>query len=154
MSRVILAAIGSILILSSSFLCAQEIVTKPITELFEAMRAHQGAVLKAQFTPNALLQRVNSDGTIKTNDIEGFATAISSSTKMLDEKLLKIKTHRSGNLASVWAPYVFYVDGKLSHCGVNSFQLIQIDDVWKIHYLIDNMFSGDCSAFVASHKTT
>lgn len=131
---------------------AQEPLTKPITALFDAMRAHQGEVLKAQFTPSAVLQRAKSDGTVTTNDIERFASAISNSTKILDEQLLAIKSHRSGNLASVWTPYVFYVDGKLSHCGVNSFQLVQNDGRWKIHYLIDNMFSGDCTAFITSHK--
>lgn len=37
-----------------------------------------------------------------------------------------------GNIASVWAPFDFYLDGKFSHCGINAFQLLKIADDWKL----------------------
>jgi hypothetical protein len=41
------------------------------------------------------------------------------------------------SLAIVWAPYEFYYKGKYSHKGVDSFQLVRVNGVWKIQYLID-----------------
>ena len=37
-----------------------------------------------------------------------------------------------GNIAVVWTPYDFHVDGVFSHCGIDSFQLIKQDGQWLI----------------------
>ncbi|WNC70886.1 hypothetical protein RGQ13_12165 [Thalassotalea psychrophila] len=124
-------------------------ITKPIKQLFAAMRSHSSEQLLAQFTANAMLQRIQPNGEVIQSDLNGFAESIAKSTKYLDEKLLKIETHQQGNMASVWTPFAFYLDKKLSHCGVNSFQLVKTDLGWKIHYLIDNTYPGDCNAFIA-----
>ena len=34
--------------------------------------------------------------------------------------------------AMVWYPYDYYLDGKWSHCGVDTFNLVRTDDGWKI----------------------
>lgn len=127
-------------------------ITAPIVNLFDAMREHDGEKLKSQFTAAALLQRAQEDGAIRTSDINKFAAGIAKTKSYLDEHLLAVKVQRSGNLASVWTPYVFYRDEQLSHCGVNSFQLVETPDGWKIHYLIDNSHPGDCETFIARHK--
>jgi Putative lumazine-binding len=42
----------------------------------------------------------------------------------------EVRVH--GLIASVWAPYDFWVDGKFSHCGVDLFDLIKTAERWKI----------------------
>ena len=42
----------------------------------------------------------------------------------------EVKIH--GDLATVWAPYDFHVNGQFSHCGVDAFNLMRIDGLWKI----------------------
>lgn len=153
MNKLLIGVTGLVLVIISVVANAQNGVGKPIVKMFDAMRAHDAASLRAQFTSNAQLQRLKSNGAIVNNDIDKFALAVSKSTKYLDEQLLAIKTHQSDNLASAWTPYVFYIDGEISHCGVNSFQLVKVDKQWKIQYLIDNVHSGDCKAFIASHKS-
>ena len=37
-----------------------------------------------------------------------------------------------GNVATVWARYVFEIDGKLSHTGVDAFNLVRTEGGWKI----------------------
>ncbi len=37
-----------------------------------------------------------------------------------------------GHLATVWLPYDFYIDGELSHCGVDAFILLRTDEGWRI----------------------
>ena len=40
-----------------------------------------------------------------------------------------------GNIASVWAPYEFYLDEVFSHCGTNLFFLVKENEKWRIlHY--------------------
>ena len=35
-------------------------------------------------------------------------------------------------IAVVWTPYQFERDGKRSHCGIDVFNLVQIDGAWRI----------------------
>ena len=37
-----------------------------------------------------------------------------------------------GNIASVWAPYDFFSNGKFSHCGVDLFYLVKENKEWTI----------------------
>lgn len=54
-----------------------------------------------------------------------------------EERIKEYKIQTDGHIAHVWAPYEFYIDGKISHKGVDSFELIHVKDGWKILYLID-----------------
>lgn len=153
MRKLILALAALSTVIFSQYSYAESPLS-PITNLFDAMRAHDGEKLLAQFTESAILQRATNNQVIKTSEINKFATSITKSTKYLDEHLLSNAIQESGNLATVWTPYAFYLDGKLSHCGVNSFQLVKINKIWKIHYLIDNTYEGSCEDFITKHKKT
>ncbi len=37
-----------------------------------------------------------------------------------------------GGIAVVWAPYEFRIDGKTSHCGVDVFDFVKVDGVWRV----------------------
>lgn len=37
-----------------------------------------------------------------------------------------------GSIAVVWAPYEFWVDGNTSHCGVDVFDFVKIEDEWRV----------------------
>ena len=126
----------------------KQAVMAPIEALFDAMRAHDSDKILAQFTPNANLQRLGSDSQVRNADLAKFAASFGKGNQYLDEKLLSTTISTSGNLANVWTPFAFYIDGKLSHCGANSFQLIETAKGWKIQYLIDNRFQGDCHQFI------
>ncbi len=53
------------------------------------------------------------------------------------EKILSYSIQVDGAIANVWTPYEFYINGKLSHKGVNSFTLFKENNYWKIIYCID-----------------
>jgi hypothetical protein len=61
------------------------------------------------------------------------------------EKILSYTIHVDGNLASVWTPYEFYNNKKLSHCGSNSFQLFNNNGNWEIMYIVDTRRKNDCN---------
>lgn len=63
-----------------------------------------------------------------------------------EEKLLSVDIKIDGNLASVWTPYEFYLNGKFSHCGANSFQLFNNNGIWEIIYLVDMRKRENCEA--------
>ncbi len=37
-----------------------------------------------------------------------------------------------GPIAVVWGAFEFTVDGNFSHCGINAFDMVKLDDEWKI----------------------
>lgn len=47
-------------------------------------------------------------------------------------------------MANAWTNYEFWLNDEFHHCGVNSFQLLKEDDIWKIIYLVDIRRVEDC----------
>ena len=37
-----------------------------------------------------------------------------------------------GHIAVVWTPYEFWLDGKRSHCGIDTFDLVKVDGRWRV----------------------
>lgn len=37
-----------------------------------------------------------------------------------------------GQIALVWTPYEFWLDGKRSHCGIDTFDLVKVDGNWRV----------------------
>lgn len=62
-----------------------------------------------------------------------------------DERLLDYKVSIDGNLAHVWTPYEFWVNGNFSHCGANAFTIAKSDTGWKIVHLIDSRRREGCT---------
>ena len=61
-----------------------------------------------------------------------------------DERVEFERVLIDANLASVWAPYEFYLGGTFSHCGYDSFQLVKLDEGWKIAHVIDTRRKEKC----------
>ena len=40
--------------------------------------------------------------------------------------------HVRGGIAVVWTPYEFWIDGKTSHCGIDVFDMVKEQGVWRI----------------------
>jgi len=61
-----------------------------------------------------------------------------------EEKLKGYSVEIDGNLATVWTPYSFLVNGEISHCGANAFTLVNTNDGWKIYSVLDSRRVGKC----------
>lgn len=55
----------------------------------------------------------------------------------LHERITIEAVHTNGGLGRVFTSYSFYVKGKFSHCGANSFPAGKAEREEKIQYLID-----------------
>ncbi|UHO39415.1 nuclear transport factor 2 family protein [Chryseobacterium capnotolerans] len=136
-----------ILLVLSSFCFGQQNreIEKPIRNLFLGMKNADPELVKTAFAENAILQTITKDGTVKSDNIQDFIASVSKFTKdELDERILVETIHTDGNLASVFTPYSFYLKGRLSHCGANSFQLVKQNNEWKIQYIIDTRRKENC----------
>lgn len=128
---------------------AEDSVKATINALFTAMRGADGQGVKNTFTDNAILQTISHDKKgeplVITDTVAAFADFINTVKKDSADERISFGTIKiDGPLAIAWTPYQFYYNGRFSHCGVNSFQLIRANGAWKIQYLIDTRRRNGC----------
>lgn len=127
----------------------EEAVKSAIEKLYDAIRTNDSVMLVGCFSENAILQTIHEDKNgmvkVKTESIAEFGSSIKNAFKgALDERARFDMIKIDGPLASVWAPYQFYYQGKMIHCGANSFQMVKVSGEWKIQYLTDTRRKEPC----------
>ena len=127
---------------------AEDSVKAVVNNLFWAMKNSDGVLLKSVFADSAILQTIETKTgktMVKNEAVAGFIEIISKlPVGAADEQVIFDMVKIDAALASVWTPYKFYFNGKFSHCGVNSFQLLRLNNEWKIQYLIDTRRRAGC----------
>jgi hypothetical protein len=63
-----------------------------------------------------------------------------------DEPIRNPIVHIDGDLATVWAEYQVVLNGAVSHCGYDSFQLARLNGAWKIINVSDTFRREGCGA--------
>jgi hypothetical protein len=147
------ALLISSLLIASTRLFAQQTATDSVKQtvntLFDAMRKGDSTLLKSTFATNMILQSISDgkDGNaiLSTDSGDDFAKTIGAPhAQVYDERIVFDAVKVDGSLASVWAPYKFYLGDKFSHCGVDVFQLMKTPGGWKIIYIVDTRRKGNC----------
>ncbi|GAC1536210.1 MAG: nuclear transport factor 2 family protein [Sediminibacterium sp.] len=128
---------------------AEDSVKATIGKMFRAMKSIDTVAFKSCFADSGILQTIarNKEGNtvVKTEPVSDFVRIIGSLPKdAADERITYGVVKVDGPLAIAWTPYHFYFNGQLSHCGVNSFQLVRFKGEWKIQYLIDTRRKQGC----------
>ena len=110
-------------------------VLATVNELFVAFEAGDAA---------AMLRHVYPDGRVTASGLRGdgasnlrqqtwtvFAGRIKPDGAF-QERISDPQVHIDGDIAMVWAPFVVRIDGKVSNCGFDHFDLVRERDVWKV----------------------
>ena len=120
-----------------------------VNQLFTEMAAANPAGILALHTPTSDLAAVfkQRDGKTRYQSINGeaFSKMFTDKTKVMREEMYDPKVEVHGDWAMVWGRYVFFNGDKLSHCGINQFNLIRIDGTWKITNGASTIDPGDCN---------
>jgi hypothetical protein len=141
---------------------AEAEVRAVIDRMFDAMRRGDGAALGALFHPTARLQSVgvsrqSGQPEIRSDSIANFVRAVGTPhTEVWDERISDMQIRVDGNLATAWMNYTFYVvangTDRLSHCGVNAFQLFKGTDGWKVIQITDTRRRENCPPLPATAR--
>ena len=128
---------------------ATDSVKQTINTMFDAMRKGDSTLLNSTFAKGMILQSVSNDksgkAVLSTENAGEFAKVIGAPhNQVYDERIVFDAVKIDGSLASVWAPYKFYLGNQFSHCGVDVFQLMKTADGWKIIYIVDTRRRGNC----------
>ncbi len=101
--------------------------------LFDAMTAHDAAGIRRVLLPDARFYAMRDGRPPTSSTGEAFASQIGATTGGMTERFTgqpQVLIH--GRMAQVWGEYVFLRDGKLNHCGVDSFSLLKTAGGWKV----------------------
>jgi hypothetical protein len=137
-------------VIKNSTACSQETqIRQTIDSMFEAMYVGDTATMRTFFTPgaNLLTYKFDSKGNprAKGETLNDFLRGVGLTGEIeMEEKITGWQCLIDDGIASVWAPYEFYYEGKFNHCGVNSFQLILVQGSWKITLITDSRRNDNC----------
>ncbi|WGK64141.1 nuclear transport factor 2 family protein [Croceiramulus getboli] len=124
---------------------------RAIEVFFEGFHAQDSTVIKTVVHDKVIMQSIGNnaqkDIVLSTQNFSQFLASICSIPEETEfkEEIHDYRVRVNGKMANVWTPYSFYVNGNLSHCGVNSFQLFKRDGVWKIFYIVDTRDRESCA---------
>jgi hypothetical protein len=124
-------------------------VLATVQKLFDAMASKDvGDAAKVLHQDGVLFVQVfvNGGWAAQSSTVSRFLESFTRSKGRLLERIWNPKVQIEGTLAHVWAPYDFHIDGKLSHCGTNSFQLVMIESKWKIATMGFTMQQQGCGS--------
>jgi hypothetical protein len=123
-------------------------VLAPINSLFAAFEAGDAAAMLRQVYPEG---RVTATGTrasgsgLRQQNWMQFAERLKPGDGF-QERISDPAIDIDGDVAMVWAPFVVRVDGKVSNCGYDHFDLVRENGVWKVMNLTFSSRTSGCPA--------
>ena len=135
-----LASTTAIAFLISSLQAAtaqHQAVLAPIKALFDGMAKRDPEAIRRPLLANGTMVLMR-DGKPTQMTFEAFAERGGRpGTTHIEEKIHNPLVRIDHDLAVVWAPFEFLIDGKVDHCGTDLFNLIHIDGKWLIASIAD-----------------
>lgn len=115
----------------------EQAVLAPITALFDGMAKRDATAMKKPLLPGGSLVLMR-DGKPVQMSFEAFADRVGKpGTTQIEERIHDPLVRIDNDLAVVWAPFDFLVDGKVDHCGTDLFNLVRTDGRWLIASIAD-----------------
>ena len=122
----------------------EEAVLVPITAMFDGMAKRDAAAIRKPLLPGGTLVLMR-DGKPTQMTFDAFADLVGKPGKaQIAERIHDPLVRIDNDLAVVWAPFEFLVDGKVDHCGTDLFNLVRTDGKWLIASIADTG-RKDCS---------
>ncbi len=118
-----------------------------VEQIFEGMRTANADMVRDVFASEARFAMIDADASpaaIRSQSVEGWLSAIADSDGRWDERVYQMSASVDGSMASVWAPYTFYLDGEISHCGINSIEMLHDGTGWKVTQISDTRRRTGC----------
>jgi hypothetical protein len=115
----------------------EQAVLAPVKAMFDGMAKRDAAAIKEPTLPGGTMVLMR-DGKPTQMTFEAFAERVGKpGTTQIEERIHDPLVRIDNDLAMVWAPFEFLVDGKVDHCGTDLFNLVREDGRWLIASVAD-----------------
>jgi hypothetical protein len=115
----------------------EQAVLAPVRAMFDGMAKRDAAAIKEPLLPGGTMVLMR-DGKPTQMTLEAFAERVGKpGTTHIEERIHDPLVRIDNDLAVVWAPFEFLVDGKVDHCGTDLFNLVRMDGKWLIASVAD-----------------
>jgi hypothetical protein len=108
-----------------------------VQKLFDAMATKDAKAARELFLPEAALFSARADGTPAVIPQEKWLERWGTNKDKWLERIWSPQQLEHGTVAIVWAQFDFHLNGKLNHCGIDSFSLLKTSAGWKIASVAD-----------------
>ena len=112
-------------------------VLAPVQAMFDGMTKRDAAAIQAPLLPGGMLVLMRKGEPVQITFANFAARVARPGTTHIEERIHDPLVRIDNDLAIVWAPFEFLVDGKVDHCGTDSFTLIRKDGKWLIAGIAD-----------------
>ncbi|OOG47481.1 hypothetical protein B0E52_03635 [Rhodanobacter sp. C06] len=138
-----LLATAPVLAAPSASATSDATVLTPVQAFFAAMSRYDQAGMRAQVLPTGMATLMRQGKPVQLT-LGDFVDHVKPGKASIEERIRDPQVRVDDNIAVVWAPYVFLLDGKPHHCGTDVFNLARVGGRWLITGIADN--SRDCPA--------
>lgn len=149
--RKILTLIGLMLLSFSVFSQAaqsteEKAIQATIQRFFDAIEKQDTMLFKSTLDPTGQVwvqNRAKDPIQISSRFLGQDVGSLVGEHQFLEKALhFDIKVHKG--MAMAWVAYEFWRNGKFSHCGIDAFTLMKIEDSWKIVSLSYSVETSGC----------
>ena len=125
-------------------------VLATVEALLGAIGAHDAKAGAAVVRPEGVLTaaKEKADGTRSVTRltlgelVAAFPSGPAGASETMSDPAVEI----DGDIAMVWAPFTFRINGAINHCGVNHFDLLRENGAWKVVTITYSSRTTGCSA--------
>jgi hypothetical protein len=115
----------------------EQAVLASVQAMFDGMAKRDAAAIKAPTLPGGVMVLMR-DGKPTQMTFDAFAERVGKPGKtQIEERIHDPLVRIDNDLAVVWAPFEFLVDGKVDHCGTDLFNMVRADGKWMIASVAD-----------------
>lgn len=136
------------LVMTGAFADEEAAVVDVVKVFFEAMTAKDVELSRSLMTVDGILYgyRETEEGLqIARPTHASYLGGLAGRENELIERFWDPKVLLHDRMAVVWTPYDLYIDGKFSHCGIDSFSLLKMEEGWKITGIVFSMEAENCA---------
>lgn len=118
-----------------------------VQRLFDAMARRDTTAARALLAPGSrfISMRLGSTTAVRHQTDTAFLRSLATGQSRMLERMWNPQVRTHGPLAEVWTPYDFHVDGRFTHCGVDSFNLMRMASGWQLVTIVYTVEQTGCA---------
>lgn len=122
----------------------EQAVLAAVNAMFNGMARRDAAAIQKPLLPGGTMVLMRGGKPVQMT-FDAFANRVAKpGTTHIEERIYDPLVRIDHDLAMVWAPFEFLVNGQVDHCGTDLFNLVRMDGKWLIASVADTG-RKDCS---------